>query len=101
MSAGATWSSSGRWSGSSRSSPRRRRYPGATYGSFGAACHYADGWLTASEQSGCEASHPTTAAPFAFRHPKLITLHVLLVVPNPAGIDHPTNPQFRPYNQPQ
>jgi hypothetical protein len=70
--------------------------PGATYGSFGAACHYADGWLIASERSACEASHPTTAAPFAFWHPTLITLRVWLWYPNPAGIYHPTNPLVRP-----
>jgi hypothetical protein len=74
---------------------------GATYGSFGAACHYADGWLIASEQSTCEASHPTTAAPFAFWHPTLITVRVWLWYPNPAGIFHPTNALVRLHNEPQ
>jgi hypothetical protein len=72
--------------------------PGATYGTFAAACHYADGWLIASEQPTCEASHPTTAAPFAFWHPTLITLRVWLWYPNPAGIYHPANPLVRLHN---
>jgi hypothetical protein len=33
-----------------------------------------------------------------FWHPKLVTLHVWLWYPNPAGLYNPTNPLVRPFN---
>ena len=66
--------------------------PGATYGSFDAACHYADGWSIARRRVGCQPNHPTTNAPFLFWHPKLVTLHVWLWYPNPDGIFHSDQP---------
>jgi hypothetical protein len=73
--------------------------PGATYGSFGAACHYKDGTfvLTAS-QSDCAERNRRTGATFTFWHPDLVTLHVWLWYPNPAGIYNGTNPYVRPFN---
>src|ERR671931_1523862 len=44
--------------------------PGATYGSFGAACHYKDGtFVPAASQDACAKRSPTTGAPFNFWHP--------------------------------
>jgi hypothetical protein len=72
--------------------------PGATYGSFDAACHYADGQFIGGGESSCEPNHPITNAPFLFWHPRLVTLHVWLWFPNPDGLYHDTNPLVRPYN---
>jgi hypothetical protein len=71
--------------------------PGATYGSFEAACHYADGEFLPGAEATCSSAHPTTVAPFFFWHPDLVTLHVWLWYPNPDGIFHPTNPLVAPY----
>ena len=85
--------SSARSSGCSRRSPRRRRYPGAKYGSFGAGCHYTDGTFVPDEaQSGCPATAPQSGAKFSFWHPLLITMHVWLWYPNPSGLFASTNP---------
>jgi hypothetical protein len=74
--------------------------PGATYGSFAAACHYKDGtFVTASSQDKCTARSPQTGAPFNFWHPDLVTLHVWLWYPNPAGLYNGTNPYIRPFNR--
>ena len=74
--------------------------PGATYGSFAAACHYQDGtFVTASSQDKCTARSPSTGAPFNFWHPDLVTLHVWLWYPNPAGLYSGTNPYIRPFNR--
>lgn len=72
--------------------------PGATYGSFDAACHYADGEFIAGDEASCKPNHPITNAAFFFWHPKLVTLHVWLWYPNPDGLYHGTNPLVRPYN---
>jgi hypothetical protein len=74
--------------------------PGATYGSFDAACHYADGQFIAGDEASCAKNHPVTNAPFFFWHPTLVTLHVWLWYPNPDGIFHSTNSLVRPYNKP-
>jgi hypothetical protein len=73
--------------------------PGATYGSFAAACHYKDGtFVTASSQDTCTARSPQTGAAFNFWHPDLVTLHVWLWYPNPAGLYNGTNPYIQPFN---
>jgi hypothetical protein len=73
--------------------------PGATYGSFGAACHYTDGtFVFARVQELCAKRSPETGAPFNFWHPDLVTLHVWLWYPNPAGLYNGTNPYIRPFN---
>jgi hypothetical protein len=44
--------------------------PGATYGSFGAACHYKDGtFVFAGSQDACAKRSPETGAAFNFWHP--------------------------------
>ena len=73
--------------------------PGATYGSFGAACHYTDGtFVFARAQQLCAKRSPHTGATFNFWHPDLVTLHVWLWYPNPAGLYNGTNPLIRPFN---
>jgi hypothetical protein len=74
--------------------------PGATYGSFGAACHYKDGtFVFARVQELCAKRSPETGAPFNFWHPDLVTLHVWVWYPNPAGLYNGTNPLVRPFNR--
>jgi hypothetical protein len=74
--------------------------PGATYGSFGAACHYADGtFVFRTVQEKCPPSSPETGAAFNFWHPDLVTLHVWLWYPNPDGLYNGTNPLIAPFNR--
>jgi hypothetical protein len=74
--------------------------PGATYGSFGAACHYQDGTLVfARAQELCATRSPETGARFNFWHPDLVTLHVWVWYHNPAGLYSGTNPLIRPFNR--
>jgi hypothetical protein len=73
--------------------------PGATYGSFAAACHYTDGTFVAARvQELCAKRSPQTGAPFNFWHPDLVTLHVWVWYPNPDGLYNGTNPYIRPFN---
>jgi hypothetical protein len=73
--------------------------PGATYGSFGAACHYVDGtFVFESSQSDCAPRSPTSDAKFGFWHPDLVTLHLWAWYPNSAGIYNGTNPLVAPFN---
>ena len=73
--------------------------PGATYGSFGAACHYTDGtFVFARVQELCAKHSPETGARFNFWHPDLVTLHVWLWYPNPDGLYNGTNPYIQPFN---
>lgn len=80
--------------------PKRPKQPplkGARYGSFPAACHYDDGTFTpASSEDDC--APDSNGSPFVFWHPKLVTLHVWIWYPNPAGLYNPTNPLVRPFN---
>jgi hypothetical protein len=81
------------------SKPATPPLPGATYGSFGAACHYKDGtFVPAPIQDACAKRSPTTNAAFNFWHPDLVTLHVWLWYPNPAGLYSGTNPYIQPFN---
>jgi hypothetical protein len=81
------------------SMPSTPPLPGATYGVFGAACHYVDGTFVFSEvQSKCPATSPQTGAAFNFWHPRLITLHFWVWYPNPAGVYMGTNPLVAPFN---
>ena len=83
------------------SKPKTPPLPGARYGGFGAACHYADGTFVPEQtQEACPKTSPTSGAAFGFWHPDLVTLHVWLWYPNPSGIDAGTNPLVRPFNTP-
>jgi hypothetical protein len=74
--------------------------PGATYGSFGAACHYQDGtFVFAGAQDQCATRSPKTGSPFNFWHPQLVTLHVWVWYHNPHGLYNGTNPLVRPFNR--
>jgi hypothetical protein len=74
--------------------------PGATYGSFGAACHYKDGtFVFTPSQADCAKRSPQTGAAFNFWHPDLVTLHLWLWYPNPAGLYNGTNPYIKPFNR--
>jgi hypothetical protein len=74
--------------------------PGATYGSFPAACHYTDGtFVPARVQELCPKRSPETGARFNFWHPDLVTLHVWLWYPNPDGLYNGTNPLIKPFNR--
>jgi hypothetical protein len=74
--------------------------PGATYGSFGAACHYRDGtFVLARVQELCDKRSPQTGARFNFWHPELVTLHVWLWYHNPDGLYSGTNPLVQPFNR--
>jgi hypothetical protein len=74
---------------------------GATYGTFGAACHYDDGtFVFAEAQASCTPASPDTGSAFVFWHPPLVTMHVWLWYPNPDGLFSGTNPLISPFNQP-
>lgn len=82
--------------------PEQRPLPGATYGSFGAACHYEDGtFVFSSAESECADTNTETGAAFTFWHPDLVTLHMWAWYPNPAGIFSGTNRWVRAYNDDQ
>jgi hypothetical protein len=73
--------------------PATAPVPGAKYGVFPAACHYVDGTFTpASAQSACAATSPQSGAKLNFWHGPLVTLHVWVWYPNPAGIYSGINP---------
>jgi hypothetical protein len=73
--------------------------PGATYGTFGAGCHYKDGtYVPADSQDACPKTAPGSGAAFNFWHPLLYTMHLWLWYPNPSGLFSGTNPLVAPYN---
>jgi hypothetical protein len=80
--------------------PKKPPLPHAKYGSFGAACHYQDGsFVFLASEDDCPETSPESGAPFFFWHPDLVTLHVWMWYPNPAGIYNSTNPLIRPFNE--
>lgn len=80
--------------------PKQPPLPGATYGSFGAACHYADGTFEfEASQDACAPKSPQTGAGFGFWHPDLVTLHLWAWYPNPDGVFAGPNPLMRPFNR--
>jgi hypothetical protein len=80
--------------------PAKKPLPGATYGSFGAACHYADGtFVFTAAEADCAKTSPESGAAFGFWHPDLVTLHAWVWYPNPDGIFAGTNPLMRPFNR--
>ena len=76
----------------------------ATFGSFPAACHYNDGnFIPHSKAAGGEKTCPKTfkqtGSKFHFWHDDLVTMHVWLWYPNPAGLYSSTNPLVTPFNR--
>jgi hypothetical protein len=81
------------------SKPKTPPLPGARYGAFAAACHYADGtFVPSASQAACPKTAPGTGAVFGFWHPDLVTLHVWLWYPNPSGLFASMNALVRPFN---
>jgi hypothetical protein len=79
--------------------PAKPPLPGAKYGSFAAACHYADGtFVPQRSEAACAKTSPGGAA-FTFWHPDLVTLHLWLWYPNPEGVYNGTNPLIAPFNK--
>jgi hypothetical protein len=75
--------------------PKTKPLKGARYGSFPAACHYADGsFVPAAAESDCTPTND--GAGFLFWHPKFVTLHVWLWYPNPDGLYASMNPYVNP-----
>jgi len=74
------------------SKPAKPPFPGARYGSFPAACHYDDGTFVAQQNEKACAPKSAGGATFTFWHPDLVTLHMWLWYPNPAGLFNSTNP---------
>ena len=82
--------------------PATKPLPGASYGSFPAACHYEDGTFAFAEaEADCADTSPESGAAFTFWHPQLVTLHLWAWYPNPAGIFSGTNRWIRPFNDGQ
>jgi hypothetical protein len=82
------------------SMPAKPPLPGASYGVFGAACHYTDGtFVFQTNQLKCARKSPQTGAAFSFWHPRLITMHFWVWYPNPSGIYSGTNPLAAPFNR--
>ena len=82
------------------STPATPPLPGATYGSFPAACHYDDGsFIPAASQDLCAPTNPDTGSAFFFWHPQLVTLHVWLWYANPDGLYASMNPFVSPFNK--
>jgi hypothetical protein len=80
--------------------PAKKPLPGATYGSFGAACHYKDGtFVFTAAEADCAKTSPESGAAFGFWHPDLVTMHVWAWYPNPDGIFAGNNPLMRPFNR--
>jgi hypothetical protein len=80
--------------------PAKPPLPGATYGSFAAACHYVDGTFTPRKsESKCAKTSPDSGAAFSFWHPDLVTMHLWLWYPNPEGVFNGTNPLIAPFNR--
>jgi hypothetical protein len=75
------------------SKPAAPPLKGATYGSFPAACHYKDGtFVVAASQDACAPKSPQSGVAFNFWHPALVTMHVWIWYPNPAGLYASMNP---------
>jgi hypothetical protein len=82
------------------SKPAKPFLPGATYGAFGAGCHYKDGtFYPSTTQGACPTTAPNTGAAFNFWHPNLVTMHVWLWYPNPTGLFTGTNPLVTAFNR--
>ncbi len=80
--------------------PKTPPLPDATFGSFPAACHYADGtFIPDKTASTCPKQAPRSHAKFTFWHPDLFTLHAWVWYPNPNGLYASTNPLVTPFDK--
>jgi hypothetical protein len=82
------------------SKPKQPPLPGARYGSFAAACHYADGtFVLQDDEHACAPTAPGSGAKFTFWHPDLVTLHLWLWYPNPEGVFNSTTRLVVPFER--
>lgn len=73
--------------------PEEPPLPGASYGEFAAACHYADGtFLPTEAEEDCAPTNAATGYAFSFWHGLLVTMHVWLWFHNPDGLFTGMNP---------
>ena len=81
--------------------PAKAPLPGATYGSFGAACHYKDGTFEfQASQEACATTSPRRDRHSTSGTPTdLVTLHVWAWYPNPDGVFAGMNPLMHPFNK--
>jgi len=80
--------------------PAKSPLPGATYGSFGAACHYKNGtFVFTAAEADCAQKSPESGAAFGFWHPDFVTLHAWVWYPNPDGVFAGMNPLVKPFNK--
>jgi hypothetical protein len=79
--------------------PKNPPLPNATFGSFPAACHYADGTFIPDKTSSTCAKKAPSGAKFTFWHPDLITMHLWAWYPNPVGLFSSMNPLVAPFNK--
>ena len=79
--------------------PANTPLPNVAFGSFPAACQYADGtFVPEPSQSDCPTTAPGSGAAFTFWHPLLYTMHFWIWYPNPAGLYSGMNPLVAPFN---
>jgi hypothetical protein len=78
--------------------PTKTPLPNATFGLFPAACHYADGTFV-PDKNAKTCAKAVHGAKFTFWHPDLITMHVWVWYPNPAGLFASTNPLIAPFGR--
>lgn len=79
--------------------PATPPFAGASYGAFGAACHYNDGeFIMATAEASCAKTHPKTGSAFNFWHGPLVTMHAWIWYPNPSGLFASFNPLLTPFN---
>jgi hypothetical protein len=72
--------------------PAEPPLPGATYGTFPAACHYSDGsYVEQQDKDACQDASPPEGTSFTFWHPELTTMYAWVWFPNPDGVLAPTN----------
>jgi hypothetical protein len=84
---------------SPRCRPISEPLPNARFGFFPAACHYADGtFIPHTNSRTCPRKAPKTGAKLTFWHPGLVTMHVWVWYPNPAGMFSSTNPLIAPFS---
>ncbi len=79
--------------------PKNPPLPNATFGSFPAACHYADGTFIPDKNAKSCAKKAPSGAKFTFWHPDLITMHLWARYPNPVGLFSSMNPLVAPVQQ--
>jgi hypothetical protein len=80
--------------------PAKAPLPGATYGSFGAACHYKDGtFVFQADQNALRGEEPAERLGVQLLAPGPRDPARVGVVPEPGGVFSGMNPLMRPFNK--